>query len=136
MTRFAAQERFNQPVRFALVGIAQNGAGYLLYLFLTGLGADPKLVVAVCYPLGVLLSYLGNKKFTFSHRGDNAGALFRFVLTYASGYVINLAGLYFFVDILGWPHQWVQLGLMIFLAGWFFLAQKFFVFPAEVADHG
>ena len=122
---------FSEAIRFGLVGFAQNGAGYLLYLLLTWLGMDPKLVVAVCYPIGVLLSYLGNKTFTFKHTGGNAGALFRFVLTYAGGYVVNLAGLYLLVDILGWPHQWVQLGFIFFLAGCFFLLQKFFVFPTK-----
>jgi len=126
---YASPEQFRQLIRFALVGFAQNGAGYLLYLLLTWLGMDPKLAVGVCYPLGVLLSYLGNKKFTFRHTGGNAGALSRFVLTYAGGYVFNLAGLYLLVDTLGYPHQWIQLGLMIFLAGCFFLLQKFFVFP-------
>jgi putative flippase GtrA len=121
--------QFSQLIRFALVGLAQNSAGYLLYLLLTWLGMDPKLAVAVCYPLGVLLSYLGNKKFTFKHAGGNAGAFFRFVLSYVGGYVFNLAGLYLLVDILGYPHQWVQLGFMFFLAGCFFLLQKVFVFP-------
>jgi len=126
---FFSPEQIRQVIRFGLVGLAINGAGYLLYLLLTWLGAEPKLVVAVCYPLGVLFSYLGNKKLTFRHTGDNVGALLRYVLTYASGYVINLVGLYIFFDILGYPHQWVQLGFIVFLTGYFFLMQKFFVFP-------
>ena len=123
-----------QVIRFGLVGVAHNGAAYLLYLLLTWLGVEPKLVVAVCYPIGVLISYLGNKKFTFRHTGGNAGTFFRFVLTYASGYVVNLAGLYVFFDILGYPHQWVQLVLMVFLAGYFFLLQKFFVFSGKIEE--
>ncbi|MDR0466712.1 MAG: GtrA family protein [Deltaproteobacteria bacterium] len=129
--RALSPEQFRQIIRFGLVGVAHNGAGYLLYLVLTWLGAEPKLVVAVCYPVGVLISFFGNKKFTFKHKGDNAGAFFRFVSTYAGGYFVNLAGLYIFFDILGYPHQWVQLGLMIFLAACFFLLQKLFVFPGK-----
>lgn len=128
----SSPEQFSQFIRFGLVGIAQNGAGYCLYFLLTWLGAEPKLVVAVCYPLGTLLSYLGNKKFTFRHMADNTGALFRYVLTYAGGYFINLTGLYIFVDILGYPHPWVQFGIIVFLAGWFFLLLKFFVFPNKI----
>jgi putative flippase GtrA len=73
-------EQFRQFIRYALVGFVQNGAGYLLYLLLTWRGGDPKLLVTVCYPIEVLLSYCSNKKFTFSHTGGNAGALFRYVL--------------------------------------------------------
>lgn len=123
-----------QLIRYGIVGVAQNSVGYGIYLFFTWLGADPKLVVGISYPLAMLVSFLGNKKYTFSHKGGTAGAGGRFLLAHACSYAINLGMLAICVDRLGYPHQLVQLAAIFVCAAFLFLALKFYVFAVRPAS--
>ena len=122
-----------QFIRYGIVGVAQNSVGYGIYLFFTWLGVDPKLVVAISYPLAMLVSFLGNKKYTFGHKGGTAGAGGRFLLAHACSYAINLGMLAVCVDWLGYPHQLVQLAAIFVCAAFLFLALKFYVFEVRPA---
>lgn len=122
-------QSFIQLVRYAIVGIAQNSVGYAIYLFFTWIGFDPKLVVAICYPCAMLVSFLGNKKYTFQFTGGLTGSGLRFILAHICSYAINLAMLYVFVDKLGYMHQLVQAAAIFVCAAFLFIALKFFVFP-------
>lgn len=123
-----------QLVRYGIVGVAQNSVGYGIYLFVTWLGADPKLVVGISYPLAMLVSFLGNKKYTFDHKGGTAGAGGRFLLAHACSYAINLGMLAICVDRLGYPHQLVQLAAIFVCAAFLFLALKLYVFAGRPAS--
>lgn len=117
-----------QLVRYAVVGIAHNLVGYLVYLFFTAVGFDPKLVVAISYPLAMLVSYLGNKTYTFHHKGAVSRSSVRFLIAHGISYALNLSMLYVFVDLLGYPHQLVQLAAIFVCAAFLFVALKVFVF--------
>lgn len=122
----------SQFTRYAVVGLAANLLLYLLYLLATWLGMGPKTAMTILYVLGVLLTFLFNRNWSFGHDGKVPAALIRYFATYLSGYVINLAVLYLLVDIRGLPHQLVQ-GAMIFsLAFYLFILQKFWVFREHV----
>lgn len=123
-----------QLIRYGIVGVAQNAVGYGIYLFFTWLGADPKLVVGISYPLAMLVSFLGNKKYTFGHKGGTAGAGGRFLLAHACSYAINLGMLAICVDRFGYPHQLVQLAAIFVCAAFLFLALKFYVFAVRPAS--
>lgn len=125
------RQALRQLIRYGLVGIAQNSVGYGIYLFFTWLGFDPKLVVAICYPCAMLVSFLGNRSFTFQFRGGMTGSGARFILAHAISYGINLGLLYVFVDRLGYPHQLVQAVAIFVCAAFLFVALKFFVFPQK-----
>ena len=120
-----------QLVRYALVGIAHNTVGYLVYLFFTWLGIDPKIVVGVSYPIAMLVSYVGNRQFTFHHTGRISRSTVRFLLAHLASYAINLAMLFLFVDIWHYPQQLVQLAAIFVCAAFLFLALKVFVFRQE-----
>lgn len=120
-----------QLSRYAVVGLASNLFGYLLYLGLTALGLGPKLAMSLLYAIGVAQTFLFNKRWTFGHRGSNRHALLRYCAVYGLGYVINLLTLLILVDHLGWPHQWVQGAMILALAGMLFLLQKFWVFRPD-----
>ena len=117
-----------QLVRFGIIGLLQNGAAYAVYLLFTWIGFDPKLVVGITYPLAMLVSFLGNKKYTFSHKGGTTGAGIRFLIAHAVSYSLNLGMLYLLVDKMGYPHQLVQLAAIFICAAFLFVALKFFVF--------
>lgn len=122
------KKTFFQLVRYAVVGLASNLFGYLLYLGLTFLGVGPKLSMSLLYAIGVAQTFFFNKRWTFRHQGSGRGAMLRYCAAYGLGYLINLAVLMVLVDQWHWPHQWVQGVMILALAVMLFLLQKFWVF--------
>jgi len=117
-----------QLTRYAVVGLASNAAGYLLYLLITSLGMGHKTAMTLLYVSGVLLTFIFNKSWSFNHDGAMHGALVRYIAAYAFGYVLNLAGLMLMADHWGLPHQWVQGGMIFVVAGTLFLLHRYWVF--------
>jgi putative flippase GtrA len=117
-----------QLIRFIFVGLITNIVGYFLYLVLTGIGGEPKIVMTNLYILGILLSFILNRSLTFAYKGRTSTTLKRFLIAYTIGYILNLAGLVIGVDLLKYPHQIVQAIMIIFLTGILFLMQKCWVF--------
>ena len=132
-----AHRTLGELIRFGVVGIAHNLLGYLVYLLITWLGVDPKLAVAILYPLGTAFSYWANRRWTFGHQGQVIHSMSRYLAMHVFGYLLNIAIIYVGVDLLQFPHQLVQLFAMFFLAGLFFLISKFVVFShREVSEAG
>ena len=123
-----AKGSFEQLSRYASVGIVSNLAGYLIYLFITHLGVTPKTTMTLLYGVGAAIGYTGNRNFTFEHHGSMLGSGVRYLLAYIIGYIINFIILLFFVDQLGFAHQWVQAVAIFIVAGFLFIASKFYVF--------
>ena len=120
-----------QFFRYALVGLISNTALYLAYLVLTATGVEPKLAMTALYIIGVTLTFIFNKRWSFSHEGMHGPAFIRYCVTYGFGYFINLLGLLALVDRLGYPHQIVQGALLITVAVMLFILQKFWVFRLD-----
>lgn len=119
---------FAQLTRYAFVGIVSNLAGYLVYLLVTYLGATPKLTMTLLYGAGAAIGYVGNRKFTFAHKGSLLGSGIRYFMAHCFGYCINLAILIIFIDKFGYAHQWVQAIAIFVVAGFLFIALRLFVF--------
>jgi putative flippase GtrA len=121
-----------QLSRYAIVGLASNAVGYILYLGLTALGMGHKTAMTLLFVVGVLQTFVFNKRWSFEHRGAAGGALLRYSGIYGIAYLLNLAALIVLVDTAGMPHQLVQGVLILLLAGMLFLLQKYWVFrPIE-----
>lgn len=118
-----------QLARYAIVGLASNVIGYLIYIALTRLGLGPKLAMTLLYGIGVLQTFVFNKGWSFRFAGAATPALVRYATAYALGYVINLLALMLFVDQAGLPHQLVQGVMIVVVAVMLFLAQRYWVFP-------
>lgn len=114
--------------RYVLVGITSNVSMYILYLLLASLHLDPKLAMTITYAIGVGGTFLFNRGWTFRDTGNQGLALGRYLLIYAIGYLINYVALLIFVDRLLYPHQYIQGGMIILLAAFLFLMQKYWVF--------
>jgi putative flippase GtrA len=117
-----------QFFRYAVVGFASNAILYLAYLALTAGGLGPKTAMTALYIAGVLQTFLFNKRWTFSHGGENRAPFIRYLVSYLFGYLFNLAVLLVLVDWMCWPHQIVQGAMIIILAVVLFLLQKYWVF--------
>ena len=88
----------------------------------------PKVAMSSLYPLGILLSFVVNRLWTFQQRGSGRHSLARYVVAYGSGYLINLLALAVVVDQLGHPHEIIQGAMIVFLALYLFTLQKRWVF--------
>ena len=118
----------SQLLRYAMVGLISNVILYLAYLLLTSFGLGHKTAMTFLYVVGILQTFLLNRRWTFNHNGKVHSTFIRYVITYAMGYLINLIALYILVDRYGLPHQVIQ-GVLIFaVAVFLFLLQKFWVF--------
>lgn len=117
-----------QLLRFAVVGVASNVIGYLLYLLITYLGVAPKLAMTVLYGVGVITGFMGNRRYTFAHQGGVMATSRRYLMAHSVGYLINLAIQIIMVDHLGYAHQLAQaLGICV-VAAFLFVVFKYFVF--------
>jgi len=123
---------FFQAVRYGIVGLVSNALGYCLYLFLTGYGIEHKLAMTLLFVLGTLQTFVFNKRWSFKYRDPDRTALWRYLATYALGYVVNLAALMLLVDTAGFPHAIVQAAMIIVVALLMFTLQKFWVFPTRI----
>ena len=123
-----------QFIRFAIVGTLSNGLLYLFYLGLTSSGVGHKLAMSILYAVGIMQTFVFNKKWTFQHSGETRRAFARYWLAYAIGYVLNLVALLVLVDWARFPHQIVQGAMILVLAGFLFLLQKFWVFEKSQTE--
>ena len=120
-----------QVLRFGIVGLVSNGILFVAYLALTEFGVGSNTAMTALYATGVLQGFIFNKKWTFSHDSQTLKTFTAYVFLYAIGYLINLVILFLLVEKLGFRHQWVQGGAILLLAGFFFLAQNFFIFKTD-----
>ncbi len=119
---------FFQLNKFALVGIVSNFVLYGMYLLLTGLETGHKLAMTIVYVVGVLQTFVLNKRWTFRNDSNNSSVLVRYVAAYGLGYFISVGLLILFVDLLNLPHQLVMGATIVFVAGCMFALQKYWVF--------
>ena len=118
----------SQLIRYLIVGLASNAVIYVGYLFLTQLGMGPKFAMSLLYGVGVLQTFVFNKKWSFRFEGAAAPALVRYLVVYAVGYGVNFLAMVLLVDQAALPHQLVQ-GVMIFIVAiMLFTAQRYWVF--------
>jgi putative flippase GtrA len=129
--RVLITETHRQFLRYAMIGLVSNAILYGAYLLLTSHGIGHKTAMTILYAVGVLQTFIFNRRWTFRHRGEIAGSMTRYIATYAFGYVGSAAAMYLFVDLIGLPHQAVMFVLIFATACCIFLLQKFWVFPAK-----
>jgi putative flippase GtrA len=125
-----------QFLRYASIGVASNVLCYVIYLGLTRLGLGPKLAMTLLYVVGLLQTFVFNKRWTFQHVGAHRKVFFRYCAAYGFGYVINIGALFILVDLCGFPHQLVQGVMILSLAVMLFLIQKYWVFGPATGGQG
>lgn len=116
-----------QVIRYIIAGAAINGISYILYLVLTSLGVGHKMAMSSLYIIGMMVNFLVNRRWTFRGTGAVSAGLARFLVAITVGYMLNLIGLFLFVDVAGWPHELVQAGAIVVIAVYFFIINKHYV---------
>lgn len=120
-------ESVKRFTKFVLVGVYTNGIGYSIFIFLTWLSLDPKVVVSMTYPVAVVVGYYSHSKHSFE-TGKSSKKLITYVIANVIGYVVNIVILKYFVDTKGYPHQLIQLVAIAIVGVILYLLYKFFVF--------
>lgn len=117
-----------QIMRFGIVGLASNAVLYGLYVLATSLGVQHTVAMTAVFALGVLQTFVFNKRWSFAYQGPRGGAMLRYLIAYAVAYAINLAAMLLLVDVEGFPHRIVQAVMVVVVAMFLFLAQRLWVF--------
>lgn len=123
---------WRQLIRYGIIGLATNALGYCIYLLLTTFLLPPKLSMTILYAAGAIMGFIGNRRFTFDHHGDLSRSAQAYTLAHLLGWAMSYALLYVFSDLLGYPHQYVQAMSIFIVAGYLFLALRYFVFPTRM----
>jgi putative flippase GtrA len=76
--------------RYGVIGIASNGSLYLLFVLLLHFDLAPPVAAGVCYGLGVMMSYVLNRRWTFSSADSHCRDLPKFLIAYGVGLVSTL----------------------------------------------
>lgn len=76
--------------RFGFVGLATNLTLYLFFLLMLHLTVPPLMAVAICYILGVTMSYVLNRRWTFASNDSHLRDLAKFLVAYGLGFVSTL----------------------------------------------
>ena len=128
------RKTFGQLFRYGVVGVVSNTTLYSVYLLITFHGLEPKTAMTLVYIIGVFIGFIGNRKWTFTHRGNAIYAALRYLLAHLLGYFLNFLILFTFVDHLGYAHQWVQAVAIIIVAIFLFIIFKYFVFTKDITQ--
>lgn len=76
--------------RYGIVGLTTNLSLYLVFLLFLRIGMTPTLSAGLCYGLGVGLSYILNRRWTFASTDSHLRDLPKFILAYGMGLASTL----------------------------------------------
>ena len=85
-----AQAEIRRLSRYGIVGLTTNLSLYLVFLLFLRIGLTPTLAAGICYGLGVGLSYMLNRRWTFASDDSHLRDLPKFALAYGIGLVSTL----------------------------------------------
>ena len=128
----------DERVAFLLVGAANTGIGFLLFVFfdltvgrwvdeLAGRAVGSIATLVCAHIIAVLVAFVLYRTFVFRVRGHVVRDLIRFQAVYLVSFAINLVVLPLLVSI-GWPRIPAQLSILVVtvLISWF--GHKYFSF--------
>ncbi|MNO35597.1 GtrA-like protein [compost metagenome] len=88
-----------QPIKFLIVGILNTIVGYSVYaLYIFFIDKNYVHALLISHIIGVVHSYIWNRRWTFRQSHSSFGSIAKFVTIYIFTFLINLLLLSFFVD--------------------------------------
>lgn len=117
-----------QSLRFLTVGLVSNAVLYLFYVVLTWIGLSPFLAVGIVFVFGVMQTFVFNRRWTFSQQHSGSMQLPRYLIVYIIAFLVNILCIYIFVNLMAYPHQWVQAVAIPVLGVFLFIGQRYWVF--------
>jgi putative flippase GtrA len=120
-----------EAVRFATVGVLQNGLNVAVFAVATAAGMHYRPAAILAGAIALVASFLLNRHWTFMSRSapiHHQGA--RYVLVFASAVAVGVVLLTFFVEVTGMPEVAAQVAAILVVAPVSFLVQRTWVFRA------
>ena len=134
-TRFAGLPGAGVFLRYVLVGCANTLIGLSVIFLCMALGLSPVPANAIGYAVGLLVSYLLNRRFTFRSRVPLGSGAVRYAAVVACAYALNLAVLLIAIHMLAINAYIAQtLGVGIYFIA-VFVGSSLFVFTDAKADN-
>lgn len=88
--------------RFLVVGVANSAIGYaVIFGLMLGLRWSPEASNVAGYAVGLSVSFLLNRFYTFRSRAKPIGEAARFLIVFGLSFALNLAVLTFLVRVVG-----------------------------------
>ena len=124
MNRLASEA--TRVAKYGVVGVVSNLTLYVLFVALIWLSLSPQWAVAICYVLGVALSYTLNRQWTFKSTSAHSRDLPRFLAAYGIGFIFTILAITQLVRVMA-PElaQIINIGLT---AGVIYLCLRLFRF--------
>lgn len=133
---FAKRLARNKLAKFVVVGVLNNLTGYGAFVVLSLLGVSAIPAMTVSYGIGMVISFIGNRRWTFGHRGNLAPTLAKFAVANLVGYGVNFGLLRTFVGHFGLPQIPVQFFATGVVAVCTFLMMRLWVFRTNKGGLG
>jgi putative flippase GtrA len=116
------------------VGLTNTFVGLsVIFATKTLLGAGDVLANIIGYAVGLAVSFLLNKRWTFRYRGHRLLSLLRFLTVFAVSYIANLITALSFIEIIGLSSIWGHALGMIPYSVLFYVGSRRYAFPEMAA---
>jgi putative flippase GtrA len=120
-----------EAIRFATVGVLQNGLNVAVFALATAAGVDYRVAAVIAGLVAFVASFLLNRHWTFMSRTapiHHQGL--RYLIVFASAIALGVVVLTFFVEVAGLPEVAAQVAAILVVAPVSFLVQRSWVFRA------
>lgn len=122
-------DRWSRLGRYAAVGLATNGSCYLLFLALIRAGVPVVGANGACYLAGVVMGYVGNRRWTFRSSNRHRHDMIRFVAAHVLGLSASVVTIS--VLVLFMPAEFAQIGAIGIAAATIYVALELFGFARQ-----
>lgn len=125
------------PIRFALVGCINTGTTLaIIFVLRFAAGWSDLAANAVGYAVGIAISFLLNRRFTFANDGPVLPALLGFGAAVAISYVANLAALFALLAAAIYPGLAHLLAMVAYTLCFYLLARMLAFRDRNSGGHG
>jgi putative flippase GtrA len=122
-----------QALRFAGVGAVNTAIGFgVICAAMAWLHASPALANVLGYAIGLTISFMLNRNWTFGSRQKFRRQLPKYLLVTAVCYLVNLKLVMTAISTFSANPYWAQLMGVFFYSGSTFVCYRWFVFPTQV----
>lgn len=124
-----------QSLRFGAVGVINTAIGVLaIFAVLYFFNAGPAIANGIGYAIGLSVSFVLNKKWTFEDQSSNRWALSRYLLVAATSYLCNLGIVLLGTRKFSADPYLIQLAGMATYTATMFLGCRYFAFQPSLSD--
>lgn len=128
------RQELRAPIKFAVVGVANTLAGlFLIYLCKWLLGFGDVIANTCGYSIGLALSFILNRGWTFRHSGPVLPALAPFLAIFILAYLSNLATVFVVINSLEMNSYLAQASGILPYTVIFFFGSRYVAFGPAAA---